>query len=318
MSGNANTADRINVSILEQNTNPDLRSLTDTRAEFQVNKINEVLKKPDDYEVQVKSFNINTNNITQFTIDGTEKYRVGIAITGGTDDTIKWTNLTTSDIQDPIDFIFRFNNAILSSWATAKTASGYTGTVVPILNWNYEEEKFYFYYSRNLVKDATFNGIYYVSPAISKMLNISTEFDAFSGSYSFNIGNNSTLNEQTVNSVPYYYKQSIGFPLCFSNIDEVIIQTSQIPVYDTFTQEQKDSRNSILKVYKYDYQEALKGCIIVNYDNPDYYSIDSHYPLKQLDIQIFLKYIDGSTKPLYIQQYDHFSLNLEFKKKQIF
>lgn len=318
MSGNSNTADRINVSILEQNKNPDLTSLIDTRAEFQVNKINEVLKKPDDYEVQVKSFNINTNNITQFTIDGTEEYRVGVAITGGSDNTIKWTNLTASDIQDPINFLFRFNNAILSSWGTAKTASGYTGSAIPILQFDYTEEKFYFYYSKNLVLDATFNGIYYVSPAISKMLNISTEFDAFSGSYSFNIGGNNTINEKTVNGVQYYFKISTGFPRSFSDIDEIIIQTSQIPVYDTFSQEQKDVRNSILKSYKYDYQEGIKGSIIVNYDNPDYYSIDSHYPLKQLDIQIFLKYIDGSTKPLYVQQYDHFSINLEFKKKQIF
>ena len=315
MSGNAEQADRINISISKQNLLVD-NDINPTRAVFEVNKINEVLKQPNEYEVQVKSFKIDTTDVVEFNSDGTSKYQLGIAILGGTDDNVYTSTFSDNTYQNPQGFCNSFNFNMSLAFTAAKAASGYTGVNAPILVYDSITERFVFYYDKALVT-TPYSVRFFFSPAINSKINLPSRLNTTDNGYIL-LRQENTLFEKTVNGVSCYFVPSKGFPSNFSDIDEIIIQSSQIPVYDTFDDTQKDIRTSILKTIKYNYEDAIKGSIHVNYDNPDYYSIDSHYPIKQLDIQIFMKRKNGIVEPFILQQYDHFSLNLEFKKKQIF
>lgn len=304
----SNSSDRINISITKNVDSVEY-------AKFFVNKTQEILSKPNEYEIQVKSLKIDMTQVDYIPDINTSDYSVGINLITPNQNIYTSSLNSLIPIKNPIDLANTVNTAFLNAFNAFKTANpSYTNTLRPTVFYNTTIERFQFFADEAFWQGG-FSTFFTFSPLLFKKLNFSGTYGQNVNKYALDLPRNSST-EIVFNSINCYFTNSLSFPHNFSNIDEIVIQSSQIPIYETINQTQNDKRTSILKSIKYKYDGS--NIFVYNYTNEEYYSIDSHYPLKQLDISIFLKLTNGEYIQLLQYPNDYFSVNIEFKRKNIF
>ena len=306
--------DRINYSIQKKNdigTGP-------IRAEFSAGRTTEVVTKPNEYEAQVKAFRIETTNQLLTSFDGTSKHSIGIALQGGVSGLYVPRNLQANEIRHPKQYLSYINTEINAAMAGVRALNpAFAGGVNdenPFVAFDGSEHKFTIFVPK-------YTSPYFIqislSPEVNRNLNLSTTFIPAAGRVA---SQKAFLLEQprdlliSVDSIEYYRYYSQGIPQGLSDIDSIIIQTSQIPVAPTFEGETNDVKNIQLKVYKPNILELFDEEIIINYTTDNYFSLNSHYPVKSIDIQFFIRRKDGSEEPFELFPAASFSCELEFKR----
>jgi hypothetical protein len=305
--------DRINYSIQKQNT-----ETTPKRAEFTATRSVEVITNPNEYEAQVKAFRIETNNILLDEITTLPNDVIACSLTGGAVSNYVSQALAPTKITTPFDYVTPFNNAITTIMTNIRSVNPtFTGGILnqnPFISYEPSTEKFILH-----IPDYTapFELIFTLSPSVNNSINLYTSYTP-TASLSTDEQNYKVIQskDQTIviNTFTYYFYKSKGTISGFSQIDSIIIQTSQIPVAPTFEGETNDTKNIILKVFKPTVTELLNNEIVVNYTTDNYFSLNSHYPVKSVDIQFIIRYKDGLEVPLQIYPSNSFSCEIEFKR----
>jgi len=307
--------DRINYSIQKKNigSNPE-------RAEFIATRSTEVITNPNEYEAQVKSFRLETNNIMFNNITGLQL--LSISLVGGADTSFFQQPLAPNEIRSPYDYTNAFNFAVLIIMNSIRANNpSFTGGILslnPFLTFDTATNRFLLF-----VPDYTapFSVIITFSPEINKCVNFYTLYTP-TASLSTNEQNYGMVQSKdqstTLAGNLYYFYKSKGVLNGFSNIDSIRIQSSMVPVAPTFEGETNDIKNIVLKIYKPNIDELLNEEIIVNYTTDNYFSMNSHYPVKSIDIQFIIRYKDGTELPFEIYPANAFSCELEFKRLERF
>ena len=309
----SSTKDRINYTINQANQTND-----PIRAEFNATRSVEVLTNPNEYEVQIKSFRIETNNLVYLNLDP-NRHKIALNLAGGgVDSSYFQLGLSTNPIRQPQQILSYINTAINNIMTSIRAVNPlFTGGVDsenPFFSWDANNQKFVLFipdYSGTFSIGMSF------SPALNKALNIDTIFlkDAFLSPNELNYFLiQDELTAVTVGSFSYYTYRSQGSPEGFSDIDSIVIQTSSIPVVPTLFGSAVDIDNIILKVYKPSFKELLGEEIIINYTTDNYFSLNSHYPLKTMDVQFVVVRKGGNPEPMLLYPQNAFSAQIEFKK----
>ena len=309
----SSTKDRINYTInTGNNTNDPIR------AEFNATRSVEVLTNPNEYEVQIKSFRIETNNLLLFRLDP-NRHQISMNLAGGgVDSSFFKQPLSANPIYQPQQLLSYLNGSINTIMTSIRAVNPlFTGGVDsenPFFSWDANNQKFALFipdYSGTFSIGMSF------SPALNKALNIDTIFlkDAF---LSPNESNYFLIQDELtavpVGSFSYYTYRSQGTPEGLSDIDSIVIQTSSIPVVPTLNGTTADIDNIILKVYKPSIRELFNEELIINYTTDNYFSLNSHYPLKTMDVQFIIARKGGSAEPMLLYPQNAFSAQIEFKK----
>jgi hypothetical protein len=306
--------DRINYSIQKKNelgTGP-------IRAEFSAGRTTEVITKPNEYEAQVKAFRIETTNQLLTEFDGTSKHSIALALLGGVSGIFVPRNLQANEIRHPKQYLSYINTEIDAAMSGIRALNpafqGGINDENPFVAFDGSEHK----YTIFIPKYTSPYGLQIsFSPEVNRNLNLST---LFIPSAVRSANEKAFLLDQpldlltTVGTLEYYRYYSQGIPQGLSDIDSIIIQTSQIPVAPTFEGETNDVKNIQLKVYKPSILELFNEEIIVNYTTDNYFSLNSHYPVKSIDIQFFIRRKNGTEEPFEIFPANSFSCELEFKR----
>lgn len=305
--------DRINFSISKKNETD-----TQIRAEFSTGRTTEVVTNPNEYEAQVKAFRIETTNQLLTRFDGTEKHSLAIALAGGVSGIYVPRNLQANDIRHPKQYLSFINNEIDAAMSGVRALNpAFTGGINdenPFVGYDGTEHKFTIFVPNYT---SPYSLLITFSPEVNRNLNLSTTFIPIAVR---NANEKAFLLEQssdlltTVGTLEYFRYYSQGIPQGLSDIDSIIIQTSQIPVAPTFVGNSKDIKSIVLKVYKPDILELFDEEIIVNYKRDNYFSLNSKYPIRDMDIQFIIRRKDGSAQLMEIFPANSFSCELEFKR----
>tara|TARA_R110002153_G_scaffold57757_4_gene158692 strand:+ start:4988 stop:5932 length:945 start_codon:yes stop_codon:yes gene_type:complete len=306
-------SDRINYTINVGNNTSD-----PIRAEFSATRSVEVLTTPNEYEAQIKSFRIETNNLLLFSLDP-NRHKIAMNLAGGgVDSSFFQEAMSANPIYQPQQLLSYVNSKINSIMTSIRGVNPlFTGGVDsenPFLSWDANNQKFVLF-----VPDytASFSLGFSFSPALNKLLNIDTIFlkNAFLSTNELNYFLiQDELTAVTSGSFTYYTYRSQGVPEGLSDIDSIVIQTSSIPVVPTLFGSTVDIENIILKVYKPSIVELFNEELIVNYSTDNYFSLNSHYPIKTMDIQFMIIRKGGSAEPMTLYPQNAFSAQLEFKR----
>mgnify|MGYP003627091367 CR=1 FL=1 len=310
--------DRVNYSF---NVKNDTTSVL--RTQFSQNRVDEILVKPVDYEIQAKSFNLDL--FGTYMIE-TSDMAVGVRAFGlpfgNPDETLFTLPLPSIKVYNPKELVQIVNDQLEQLFGTLRadfpTLEGLTQPYMQFL-----EDKFYFSLAVpvgywNLTNANPFSVQVYFNAKLNKALNMPTS--PYNSVYLGDYWGLDTITDDfhtiTNNSINYYFTH--GQPAqSFSDIDEIIIQSTSIPIQNTLQGTQKDIETNILKIIRPNYEELQGMKITRDYYQDDFYSLISHYPLKQIDIEFYI--VRGGEKT----QIDLFptnvvSCNIEFKKKNIF
>ncbi len=309
--------DRINYSIQKQNTGTNPQ-----RAEFTATRSTEVITNPNEYEAQVKAFRIETNNILLYEITSIPNDVIACSLTGGAVSDYVSQAIAPTEIRTPFDYIAPFNNAIDTIMTTIRTLNPtFTGGVLnenPFLSYETSTEKFILHIPEYVAPPLpVFELLFTLSPSVNNSINLYTSYTPTSSlatdqqNYAVVQSKDQTI---VVNTYTYYFYKSKGTISGFSNIDSIIIQSSQVPIAPTYEGETNDTKNIVLKVHKPRISEILNNEIVVNYTTDNYFSMNSHYPVKSVDIQFIIRYKDGLEVPLEIYPSNAFSCEIEFKR----
>jgi len=309
--------DRINYSISKKNEED-----TPVRAEFSTGRTTEVVTSPNEYEAQVKAFRIETTNQLLTEFDGTSKHSIAIALIGGVSGNFIPRNFQANEIRHPKQYLSYINGEIDNAMAGVRAFNpafqGGINDENPFVAFDGSEHKYTIFIPKYT---GTYNLLITFSPEVNRNLNLSTLYQSQANR---SPNQKAFLLDQpkdlliTVGSLEYYRYYSQGIPQGLSDIDSIIIQTSQIPVAPTFVGNSKDIKTIVLKVYKPDILELFNEEIIVNYKRDNYFSLNSKYPIRDMDIQFIIRRKDGSAQLMEIYPANSFSCELEFKKIDTF
>ena len=305
--------DRINYSIQKKNSGE-----SSIRAEFSTGRTTEVVTNPNEYEAQVKAFRIETTNQLLTEFDGTPTHSIALALQGGVSGLYVPRNFQANEIRHPKQYLSYINTEIDAAMAGIRALNpAFAGGVNdenPFVAFDGSEHKFTIFIPK-------YTSPYFIQISLSPEVNRNLNFSSTFIRPAVRVANQKAfLIEQpkdlliSVDSIQYYRYYSQGIPQGLSDIDSIIIQTSQIPVAPTFEGVTNDVKNIILKIYKPNILELLDEEIIVNYVRNDYFSLNSHYPLKSMDIQFIIRRKNGQEELMEIFPSASFSAELEFKR----
>jgi hypothetical protein len=313
--------DRINYSFKVKNETTEIK-----RAEFSTNRTDEILVKPVDYEVQAKSFNIDLHGTPL--ISSSNQWKIIIQTTNlpfNSPPQYYSGFLSNQVIFDPTDFVSNVNSTLNDIITDMKNDIPLLqGLPDPKVTFTQNGDISFFtlnvpdsYYS-TAAPDPYSIAIFFDNN-VNRALNIpSFPSKIFTdGDYHRVILDRNDFTTKVVNSITYYYVNG-SLPASFSDIDQIVLESKSIPLQNTLEGTQKDIETKILKIVRPSYKELNELRITREYTQEDYYSLISHYPLKQIDFEISIIRTSGEKEVLTLLPTNSLSCNIEFKKKQIF
>jgi len=290
-------------------------------AKFEVNRVAEILKNPNDYEVGIARFRIPRTDIPFFTFED-DTYKVTLSIeSGGTiyDYTLPLVfipNGTDNQLFVQQEFINSLNacffavfTMLINLHGTIASDSDPKAIYLPESNLSYIEVQ------QSYITD---NIKVYFNKELSEFFpsmqyKHNGEQDKF---YEVIVGDRVT-NIGTLNSQPSYlmYEQSPG-SASWSDLLQIRFETMSIPVVHELEGGQKNVQEPILTDFNIPNSVRYDTSDIVYNPQSDlrWLSMNSSYPLKKMDFQIY--YVTKTGKyPLYLNIGESLSVKFRFRRK---
>ena len=191
------TSDRINISITKNVDSVEY-------AKFFVNKTQEILSKPNEYEIQVKSLKIDMTQVDYIPDINTSDYSVGINLITPNQNIYTSSLNSLIPIKNPIDLANTVNTAFLNAFNAFKTANpSYTNTLRPTVFYNTTIERFQFFADEAFWQGG-FSTFFTFSPLLFKKLNFSGTYGQNVNKYALDLPRNSST-EIVFNSINCYF-----------------------------------------------------------------------------------------------------------------
>ena len=289
-------------------------------AKFSVNRVQEILTDPSDYELSIVRFQIPRttipmmfwkNNYWSITLKiGSSVYTEYLNFIPNT------TFSGRNAIYTQQEFIDSINNAFLAAFTSLNGANTITSDFPPALYYdpvsrlctleaqqNYITDGIDIYFNRNL---------HNLLLSFQNFFNSNTSQLAYKIIVADRITNTSSLNGQ----LSYLMIQDFPTTGSWSMLNTIRIETDSIPITRELDGDQKDISSSLLTDYNVQQEVYDTSDFIYFPQGPlRYIDLNSKYPLNQIDFSVFYETKDYEKIPLEIQASENLSVKFQFRKK---
>lgn len=296
---------------------------------FNANRVSPIVENPNEYQVQVKSAFIPLQTVNLMKRDTNfelkRQFVIGLYLEGGEDNSLSTSVVFNQDYRNVREFLNKLNNAVENAYNAMrlKNPTWSVGNFPPFFD--YIDEKLSFYVekdhinpnvpqkmhvllSRDLINRISFSVHQVYDNPHSQSMSYELNLDGF---------NITDLHNYTVpglGNVSLYRIHSHGLE-GLNDVRDLIIQTSTIPVNPELKGKERNDMTSILRVIKLSVKDVENRYYLNTFRDDDYYDLDSSVDLKNTDIELRVRYVDGTDEPLDLQGIQDYSLQLRFMKK---
>lgn len=296
---------------------------------FSANRVSPIVENPNEYQVQVKSAFIPLQTVNLMKRDKDfrlkRQFTMGLYLEGGEDNSIEYAVAFNEDYRNIRGFLAYLNDRLKLAYSQMrlKNPTWAVGNFPPFFD--YIDEKLSFYVEKD-----------HINPDVPQKMHVLMSRDMINRlsfsvhqvydnphadimSYEMNLDglNITDLRSYTVQGlgdVSLYRVHSHGLE-GLNDVRDLIIQTSTIPVNPELKGKERNDLTSILRVIKLSVKDVENRYYLNTFRDDDYYDLDSSIDLKNTDIELRVRYVDGTDEPLDLQGIQDYSLQLRFMKK---
>lgn len=298
--------------------NDDYSQIIDSRTSIEKNE--NILDTANEYNVQVKNFKLNVNlPLLSLTSEDT----VAVLLTGDQNQSLfeKEVVINPTSFNEIEDLVLRINLALIVSTNTMRSNNPIlSGSIVtPLILFNANLNRYVLIIPEDFNTSPLSFHVYF-SPKIARVLqlgyldSIFQQIPLVDKEY-YRVESNSYDQTITIGADSFYiYSNRDPEYTALTDNDSLVIVAHSIPINGSLEHQNKRVETQILKQYKLTSSECINNTVLYNQSTPDYYELISHYPLSRIDIELYVRKVDGKLYPIELHSQDSYSVDLEFIK----
>jgi hypothetical protein len=291
-------------------------TLVKTDAKFSVNRVQEIVNKPSNYELAIVRFKIPRTSIPMFYFKDNYWYiTLKIGSSEYTETLLFVPNSASTVDRNSIyihqEFVDIINNAFTAAFVSLNSAHTITANFPPVMTYDPVTKLFNIEVQQNYLAD----GIEIIFNR--QLMNLFSSFQNFfltnTGNVNYRIivadrvTNISTLNSQ----LSYNMFQDFPTEASLSMLQSIRIETDSVPILRELDGAQKDISSSLLTDFNVSSTSYDTSDLIFFPQGPlRYLDLISKYPLNQIDFSVF--YVTKDDEKILLQLNSNESLNIKF------